>query len=113
MVNLPLADNQVPRSRTRPVFIFGTFALLAGGVVTYGMYLYANREYDSRPLQRIPKNAPFITSPDYVVNKMIEMANISDRDLVYDLGCGDGRIVITAAVQRGCRGIGFDIDPQR
>jgi ribosomal protein L11 methylase PrmA len=44
---------------------------------------------------------------------MIEVGDISAGDLVYDLGCGDGRIVITAAVQRGCRGVGFDIDPQR
>jgi tRNA A58 N-methylase Trm61 len=44
---------------------------------------------------------------------MIETAQIEADDLVYDLGCGDGRLVITAAVQKGCRGIGFDIEPER
>src|SRR5688572_16189202 len=44
---------------------------------------------------------------------MLELADVNDRDVVYDLGCGDGRIVITAAKERGCRGVGIDIDPER
>jgi SAM-dependent methyltransferase len=59
------------------------------------------------------RNAPFITSSDAVVDKMVELAELSPDDLAYDLGCGDGRIIITAALQTGCRGVGFDIDPQR
>jgi SAM-dependent methyltransferase len=58
-------------------------------------------------------NAPFIKTPDLVAEKMVELGNISSSDLVYDLGCGDGRLVITAALKTGCRGIGFDIEPQR
>ena len=68
---------------------------------------------DSPPPERIKFNAPFIKSPDVVVDKMIEVADLSPDDLVYDLGCGDGRIVITAALQSGCRGVGVDIDPER
>ena len=44
---------------------------------------------------------------------MLELAGVSESDVVYDLGCGDGRIVITAAREYGARGVGIDIDPQR
>jgi ribosomal protein L11 methylase PrmA len=44
---------------------------------------------------------------------MLELAKITKNDLVYDLGCGDGRIVVTAAKKYGCKAIGYDIDPQR
>ena len=54
----------------------------------------------------------FLTTPPVVVDKMLELAKVKKTDLVYDLGCGDGRIVITAAKQYGCRGIGYDIDPE-
>lgn len=55
----------------------------------------------------------FVPTPQDVVDKMLEMAQVSKNDLVYDLGCGDGRIVVTAAQKYGCKAIGFDIDPQR
>jgi len=44
---------------------------------------------------------------------MLRLANVGRDDVVYDLGCGDGRIVIAAARQFGARGVGVDIDPQR
>jgi ribosomal protein L11 methylase PrmA len=44
---------------------------------------------------------------------MLELAAVSSDDLVYDLGCGDGRVVVTAALRYGCRGRGYDIDPLR
>ena len=55
----------------------------------------------------------FVPTPNDVVNKMLEMAKVTAKDVVYDLGCGDGRIVITAAQRYGCRGVGIDIDPER
>jgi predicted RNA methylase len=55
----------------------------------------------------------FVPTPNDVVNKMLEMARVTAKDVVYDLGCGDGRIVITAAQKYGARGVGIDIDPQR
>jgi tRNA/tmRNA/rRNA uracil-C5-methylase (TrmA/RlmC/RlmD family) len=55
----------------------------------------------------------FIPTPQDVVDKMLELANIKKDDLVYDLGCGDGRIVVTAAKRYGCKAVGYDIDPQR
>jgi ribosomal protein L11 methylase PrmA len=55
----------------------------------------------------------FVPTPQDVVDKMLELAKIKKTDLVYDLGCGDGRIVVTAAKRYGCKAIGYDIDPQR
>jgi SAM-dependent methyltransferase len=56
---------------------------------------------------------PYVSTPDAVVEEMIKMADVGRDDVVYDLGCGDGRIVITAVKQTGCRGVGIDIDPIR
>jgi len=55
----------------------------------------------------------YVPTPQPVVDAMLEMANVTASDVVYDLGCGDGRIPITAAQKYGARGIGIDIDPQR
>jgi len=55
----------------------------------------------------------FVPTPQDVVDKMLELAKVKKNDLVYDLGCGDGRIVVTAAKRYGCKAIGYDIDPQR
>lgn len=48
-----------------------------------------------------------------VVRKMLEMGEVGSQDVLYDLGCGDGRIVVAAAKERGARGVGIDIDPKR
>jgi SAM-dependent methyltransferase len=55
----------------------------------------------------------FVPTPQDVVDKMLELAEIKKDDVVYDLGCGDGRIVVTAAKKSGCQAVGFDIDPER
>ncbi len=57
--------------------------------------------------------APFVPTPMAVMEKMLEMAEVDASDVVFDLGCGDGRIVITAARKYGARGVGIDIVPQR
>jgi SAM-dependent methyltransferase len=57
--------------------------------------------------------APFVATPHDVVERMLTLAKVGERDVVYDLGCGDGRIVIAAAVKFGARGVGVDIDPAR
>jgi SAM-dependent methyltransferase len=56
---------------------------------------------------------PWVPTPDDVIQTMLRMARVTRRDRVYDLGCGDGRILITAARQFGCRGVGIDIEPER
>ncbi|MFQ6034648.1 MAG: methyltransferase domain-containing protein [Sedimentisphaerales bacterium] len=55
----------------------------------------------------------FVPTPQDVVEKMLQLAKVTKDDLVYDLGCGDGRIVVTAAKMYGCRAVGYDIDPKR
>jgi ribosomal protein L11 methylase PrmA len=55
----------------------------------------------------------FVPTPEAVVEAMLQVANVTKNDMVYDLGCGDGRIPVTAAKKYGARGVCFDIDPQR
>ena len=56
--------------------------------------------------------APYVPTPEDVVERMLDLAEVKKGDVVYDLGCGDGRIPIAAA-RRGARAVGIDIDPQR
>lgn len=56
---------------------------------------------------------PYVPSIQPVVDKMLQMARVGKKDVVYDLGCGDGRIVITAAKRFGARGVGIDNNPER
>ena len=56
--------------------------------------------------------APFLATPEDVVERMLTLAETSSRDIVYDLGCGDGRIPIAAAKKYGAHGVGLDIDPK-
>jgi len=55
----------------------------------------------------------YVGTPYDVVSAMLKLARIKKDDLVYDLGCGDGRMIVLAAKRYGCRGIGYDIDPER
>jgi SAM-dependent methyltransferase len=59
------------------------------------------------------RRAPFMTTPMPVVERMLALADVRPSDVVYDLGCGDGRIVIAAAQRYGARGVGVDLDPAR
>lgn len=53
----------------------------------------------------------FLPTPQEVVERMLKMAQVTRNDVIYDLGSGDGRILITAAARYGARGVGFEIDP--
>jgi precorrin-6B methylase 2 len=67
-------------------------------------------------LAQIPQGkslAPYVPTPQEVVDRMLAMAEVTKDDVVYDLGCGDGRIPITAAKRYGARAVGIDIDPGR
>src|SRR5512135_3555047 len=55
----------------------------------------------------------YVGTPYDIVSRMLKIASVKKQDLVYDLGCGDGRMVVLAAKKYGCRGIGYDIDPER
>lgn len=58
-------------------------------------------------------DVPYVPTPDDVVDVMLKLANLKPADVLYDLGSGDGRIVITAAKKYGVRGVGIDINPVR
>jgi len=59
------------------------------------------------------KIVPYVPTPQEVVDRMLELAQVKAGDVVYDLGSGDGRIVVTAAKKYGVKAIGFEIDPER
>ncbi|MBL8237914.1 MAG: class I SAM-dependent methyltransferase [Bryobacterales bacterium] len=58
-------------------------------------------------------DVPYVPTTEVAVREMLKLAKVQKSDVLYDLGCGDGRIVIEAAKQFGTRGVGIDIDPQR
>lgn len=88
----------------RRSFLLSTLAASAGGCA-------AIDDYVANLPARIP-DVPAIMSPDFMVDAMLNLAEVRAGDMLYDLGCGDGRIVIAAA-QRGARGVGVDIDPRQ
>jgi SAM-dependent methyltransferase len=55
----------------------------------------------------------YVGTPYDVVSAMLKLARVKKDDLVYDLGCGDGRMIVLAAKRYGCHGIGYDLDPER
>jgi SAM-dependent methyltransferase len=65
------------------------------------------------PVQQVQTDVPYVPTPQPVVDAMLKLAKVNSKDLIYDLGSGDGRIPITAAQKYGARGIGIDIDPER
>lgn len=62
---------------------------------------------------RAQYDVPYVPTPQSVVDAMLDMADVTKDDYVIDLGCGDGRIVVTAAKQFGARGLGVDLNPTR
>lgn len=58
-------------------------------------------------------DVPFVPTDDEVVQAMLDLGNVGPKDVLYDLGSGDGRILVSAARDRNTRGIGVDIDPTR
>ncbi len=95
------------------------FRTLWTALVVVGLLLFpavcpqgvAQEKEEAKPA-RTP-DVIYVPTPHEVVAKMLEMAEVTKDDLVYDLGCGDGRIVVAAAKKCGCKAVGFDIDPKR
>ena len=101
-----MSQNVATPTRSRFPVLLGIAAALA--IAVPGLTSTANLA-----AQDPSSLAPFVPTPQDVVDRMLELAGVSENDVVYDLGCGDGRIVITAAERYGARGVGIDIDPQR
>lgn len=87
------------------------FALLVPALLGLWLLPAGAQQAPRRP--DAPNLAPFVPTPAEVVDRMLALAKVGKDDVVYDLGCGDGRIVIAAAKKYGARGVGVDIDPQR
>ena len=95
----------IPLSRVLgPAF---TTLLVAALLALAGSPAFSQQEPSRKP------DVPYVPTPQPVVDKMLEIAKVGKDDVVYDLGCGDGRIVITAAKERGARGVGIDLNPER
>jgi SAM-dependent methyltransferase len=91
----------MPQSPTAVVVLLSALASVA----------VAGRPAAPQDGQATPTLAPYMATPQEVVDRMLQMAEVTKADVVYDLGSGDGRLVITAAKQYGARGVGIDIDP--
>jgi len=94
------------RIRIRPAMVLAGLVLVAGlaALLTPAAPVVAE---DKKP------DIFYVPTPQEVVEKMLELAEVKKDDVVYDLGCGDGRIVVTAAKKYGCKAWGFDVDPAR
>lgn len=82
--------------------------------VLYGMLMLAFMvPITMQAQQMIDKDVPYVPTKQEVVEAMLTLANVGPNDMLYDLGCGDGRIVVTAAKKFGAKAVGIDIDPER
>lgn len=93
--------------------------LLVGGAPQSGLAQQTDTTEDTSipglevPPQPQESDVPYVPTPEPVVDQMLEMAEVDETDVIYDLGSGDGRIVIRAAQKYGARGVGIEIDPKR
>jgi tRNA/tmRNA/rRNA uracil-C5-methylase (TrmA/RlmC/RlmD family) len=86
-------------------------ALLVGLVFSSGARGQQAAPAVEKPAEKKP-DVIFVPTPQAVVDKMLELAEVDDKDVLYDLGCGNGIIVVSAAL-KGAQATGFDVDPQR
>lgn len=105
-----LSTLQAAHHRTPAVH--GRRALLRGAAGLTGLALAPGLILPASARQPLPK-VPYVATPQDIVDRMLSMAQVGRQDMVYDLGCGDGRIVISAARRFGARGVGIDLDPER
>jgi len=88
-------------------------AFLTALISSAGSHPFPGAPPDRESAQVKTLDVPYVPTRYPVVDEMLRMAEVNKRDVLYDLGCGDGRIVIAAAKNHGARGIGIDIDPER
>src|SRR5664279_4436454 len=100
-----IMTNAIQRTLSRSLIVFGAFLTLATGLPA------AEPQSPAKP--RREPDVIYVPTPQEVVDAMLKLANVKPGDVVYDLGCGDGRLVVTAAKKFGARGVGVDINPER
>lgn len=99
--------------KTRRDLLRGSAALLASRALPLTA-LAAPAVVRAREEKTAPSlDVPYVPTRMSVVDAMLDLAKVTRDDVVYDLGCGDGRIVVRAVQRFGCRGVGVDLDPQR
>jgi SAM-dependent methyltransferase len=93
--------------RTLPVALFALLITL--------LCAMSGRFVMAQTVAQEPKlDVPYVPTPQPIVDKMLDLAKVGKNDVLFDLGCGDGRIVVTAVKERGARqGVGIDLNPQR
>lgn len=107
---------RVHRCRFTWTLAAGFCALALTGTTSHAATAAAPHGAASQAPAPAPTRTPdviYVPTPEQVVEAMLDVAKVTRNDVVYDLGCGDGRIVITAAQKFGARGVGIDIDPAR
>jgi len=104
----PLRPGLLPRRRFLATALALPAAPALAALLTPDEVLARDATFPDRPL-----DVPFVPTPMPVVDAMLDMARVTRNDLLYDLGSGDGRIVIRAAQRFGCRGVGVDLNPER
>lgn len=98
------------------LFLLAGVGVLTAVVVKWGQQpqgVDASTEPSSQLAQSRNLDVPYVPTPQPVVDAMLKLANVQPGDRLYDLGSGDGRIVVTAAKRFGTRGVGVDLDPAR
>lgn len=95
----------------RPVSLIPTIAAL----FVLATFAWPAVAQETKPkAEKAPEpDVVYVPTPHDVVTKMLQLAAVTKKDVLYDLGCGDGRIVVMAAKKYGCRAAGFDIAPER
>ena len=99
--------------RTRVAMDFNRRSALLAGTFVLTLLLFVVSTGAQQPLKPLEKkpDVPYMPTHEKVVAEMLKVAKVGKDDVLYDLGSGDGRIVITAAKEFGTRGVGVDIDP--
>lgn len=113
------ADSSAPSARPRRKRSVGFWLAVgllplaaAAGALAYFKYQVTKPSFEPAPPRPVV-NPPYIQTSEKIVDRMLDLASTGPDDVVYDLGCGDGRIVVAAAKRFGCRAFGFDINPER
>ena len=105
------------RLRVSAIAIFAVIVAACAAAQNAEVQQPSTQQATPAPTQQpaeVKKDVPYVPTPQNVVDEMLTLAKVTKNDVVYDLGCGDGRLVITAVKKFGAkRGFGVDIDPQR
>ena len=102
------------RTKGRLLWLVLFVLLTAGGGLVLGWWGSVGTGSVAQAQDDLDKKiVPYVPTPQEVVDRMLELAQVKKGDVVYDLGSGDGRIVVTAAKKYGVKAVGYEIDPQR